>query len=97
MENNNVNASSTEDCIAIRALSKSIKGKTILNYINATVAHGDVVALLGANAAGKSTLIETMLGFNIPDSGDVYYEGGELAINLSNHQLQLSIHVGTHN
>ena len=65
-----------------------MRGKPILNFINAKVAHGDVIALLGANAAGKSTLIETVLGFILPDEGNVIYENSEQAKDLSNQMKQ---------
>ena len=88
MDNNNVKTSSSEHCISITKLNKSMRGKPILNFINAKVAHGDVIALLGANAAGKSTLIETVLGFILPDEGNVIYENSEQAKDLSNQMKQ---------
>ncbi len=79
-----------DECITLSKLSKSIKGKSILSNINATVNRGDVIALLGANAAGKTTLIETILGFNIPSDGEVLFNNAENAVNLS-HQTKQTI------
>jgi branched-chain amino acid transport system ATP-binding protein len=43
--------------------------------VNIAVARGEVVALLGANGAGKSTILRTISGLLRPRSGDVRLDG----------------------
>jgi len=45
----------------------------VLKGIDLTVDDGEVVALLGGNAAGKSTTMKTILGLVIPSSGKVTF------------------------
>jgi ABC-type multidrug transport system ATPase subunit len=44
--------------------------------VSLTVAPGQVVGLLGANGAGKTTVIRTILGLEAPDGGEVRLFGG---------------------
>lgn len=42
--------------------------------INMQVGKGQIVAILGANGAGKSTIIKTVNGLNKPNAGSVFFE-----------------------
>ena len=55
--------------IEVRGLTKSYRGKTAVNGLDLTVKEGTVFGLLGANGAGKSTVIECILGTRRRDSG----------------------------
>jgi len=64
---------------------------TIAENLNLTLASGKLIALIGANGIGKSTLLRTITGIQQPLSGNVYlndknisaYKPLELAQNLS--------------
>lgn len=43
--------------------------------ISLNIAHGEIITLIGANGAGKSTTLMTICGMLEPRSGDVVYEG----------------------
>jgi len=57
--------------IQIQNVTKSFKGKTALQNLNLGINEGEILGLLGANGAGKSTTINLLLGFLKPDSGQV--------------------------
>ena len=64
--------------IKVEKLYKSAKEKkifaikkTILHDVSFHVQKGKVVAIIGKNGAGKSTVIKSILGFTSPDSGNV--------------------------
>ncbi|NRB50256.1 MAG: ABC transporter ATP-binding protein [Saprospiraceae bacterium] len=57
--------------IQIQNASKSFKDTTAVKDLNLEVGKGEIVGLLGANGAGKSTTINMLLGFISPDSGTV--------------------------
>ena len=61
--------------IKVQDLHKSIKGKAILKAISFEVAEGECVALIGPNSAGKTTLLDCLLGDKLVTSGQVSIQG----------------------
>lgn len=61
--------------IGISGLRKSFGQLDVLQGVDATFATGRVTALVGPNAAGKTTLIKTILGLTKPDAGSVSVHG----------------------
>jgi ABC-type cobalamin/Fe3+-siderophores transport system ATPase subunit len=57
--------------IVLYRLSKSYGEVRAVRSIDLAIAPGETVALLGPNAAGKSTTIDMVLGLTRPDSGRV--------------------------
>jgi len=57
--------------IEIQNVSKSFNGKPALQNLSLSIQEGEILGLLGANGAGKSTTINMLLGFLTPDSGKV--------------------------
>jgi putative ABC transport system ATP-binding protein len=51
---------------------------TIVNDVSLEIAAGETVALMGASGAGKSTLLAMLAGLDLPTSGRVWLDGGEL-------------------
>jgi ABC-2 type transport system ATP-binding protein len=61
--------SSETPIVEIRGLSKRFKDKRALDQVTLDLAPGRIVGLLGANAAGKSTLLRHIIGLYLPDEG----------------------------
>jgi len=59
-------------------LSKSYKGRKVVDDINLRIAQGEVVGLLGPNGAGKTTTFYIMVGLVTPDAGQVLLDGVEI-------------------
>lgn len=57
--------------IEVSDLRKAYNDLCILNGINLSISKGEVFGLLGANGAGKSTMIECILGTRKADGGNV--------------------------
>ena len=50
-----------------------------LKGISLTVGEGEIVALIGANGAGKSTTLRTISGLNRPSRGRICFRGEDIA------------------
>ena len=57
--------------IEARGLSFSYGGAPVLRSISFSAGSGEVIALLGPNGVGKSTLLRCLLGFLRPSDGEV--------------------------
>ncbi|MBZ5561062.1 MAG: LPS export ABC transporter ATP-binding protein [Acidobacteriia bacterium] len=59
-------------------LTKSYKGRKVVDDINLRIAQGEVVGLLGPNGAGKTTTFYIIVGLTSPDAGQVLLDGVEI-------------------
>jgi branched-chain amino acid transport system ATP-binding protein len=58
----------------------------VLKGVSITVAAGEIVAVLGANGAGKSTMLMAISGINHTRAGKIRFEGSEIQ-NLPAHEI----------
>jgi len=63
-----------DELITITGLKKSFGRLEVLKGINCSFKAGRVVSVLGPNASGKTTLIKSILGMVIPDSGEILFQ-----------------------
>jgi lipopolysaccharide export system ATP-binding protein len=59
-------------------LSKSFKGRRVVDHVSVRVEQGEIVGLLGPNGAGKTTTFYLITGLIRPDEGRVRLDGVEL-------------------
>jgi len=64
-----------EPMLRVHQLVKPFGGLTAVNKVDMSVYPGEVVGLVGDNAAGKSTLIKCVSGVYQPEEGEIYFEG----------------------
>ena len=62
----------------IRGLRASYGAVEVLRGIDFTVARGEIVALLGTNGAGKSTILRCISGLMPADEGQILFDGQDL-------------------
>ena len=60
-----------ETSIVVKGLVKRYKDLMALNHFEIEIQKGELLALLGPNGCGKTTLINCMLGFLTFDSGEI--------------------------
>ena len=63
------------DVIVIDKLTKSFKGKTVLEDVNMQLQEGRIYGIVGDNGSGKTVLLKLICGFMKPDSGTVTVNG----------------------
>ena len=68
----------TETLLEARALSRRFGAVDALSAVNFSVEAGEIHALIGPNGAGKTTFIHHVSGALQPDSGSVYFAGGDV-------------------
>ena len=78
--------------IELQHLTVGYGEKVVLSDLNLTIKAGQMVCLLGANGAGKSTILRTLSGFQPPLSGRVLIEGRDL-LSLSVSQRSRAVSV----
>ena len=59
-------------------LTKSYKGRKVVDDISLRITQGEVVGLLGPNGAGKTTTFYIIVGLTSPDSGQVFLDGVDI-------------------
>ncbi|GBD27873.1 ABC transporter ATP-binding protein NatA [bacterium HR30] len=64
--------------LEIHELYKSFGRTTALRGVSLAVAGGELTALVGPNASGKSTLMKAVLGLVRPDRGEILWQGRPL-------------------
>jgi len=47
----------------------------VLKGISMSVNRGEIVTLIGANGAGKTTILKTISGVKLPTSGEIWFQG----------------------
>ena len=64
--------------IEIKELQKKFGKFEVLKDINLSCKKGECIALIGPNGCGKTTLIKSVLGMVIPDSGTIHFNGNSV-------------------
>jgi len=72
MSASTIPASSTEKLASLENINLSLQKKSILHDVSLELQAGKILTVIGPNGAGKSTLVRILLGFQKPDSGNVW-------------------------
>src|SRR6476646_7551336 len=59
-------------------ISKTYRGRKVVDDVSISVEQGEVVGLLGPNGAGKTTSFYIIVGLINPDSGQVLLDGANV-------------------
>lgn len=60
--------------LSARDISKSYRGRKVVNNISIEVNQGEIVGLLGPNGAGKTTSFYMIVGIIKPEQGDIFLD-----------------------
>jgi ATP-binding cassette subfamily C protein len=70
----------------------SEEGPLVLHDVSMDIKAGEYVALVGSSGSGKSTLFRMLLGFEKPESGQVYYDDMDIGlVNVKEVRRQLGV------
>ncbi|MBQ8213408.1 MAG: ABC transporter ATP-binding protein [Clostridia bacterium] len=65
--------------LAVRNLTKSFDGKTVLNNISFDLYEGEFLSILGPSGCGKTTLLRILIGLEKADSGEILKSGRDIS------------------
>jgi branched-chain amino acid transport system ATP-binding protein len=66
------------DALVARSLKKTFSGVKAADDVSVAIGNGEVVGLIGANGAGKTTFVNMVTGYLKPDSGTITSQGCEI-------------------
>ncbi len=64
--------------LSIEALTVSYGSSRVLDRVSLDVERGEMIALLGSSGCGKTTLLRSIAGFVLPESGAIKVEGRDI-------------------
>lgn len=77
--------------IELKGITKTF-GTVVANHqVNLSVRQGEILALLGENGSGKTTIMNMLSGIYRPDSGSIFVNGQEVVINSPEDAAKLGI------
>jgi lipopolysaccharide export system ATP-binding protein len=62
-----------------KCLTKSYRGRTVVDGLSLSVKRGQILGLLGPNGAGKTTTFYMMIGFISADAGQVLFDDADIS------------------
>ncbi|MEJ2751765.1 MAG: ABC transporter ATP-binding protein, partial [Chloroflexota bacterium] len=66
--------------LVVESLSKAyVPGQTVVDNVSLAVDEGEIVCLLGPSGCGKTTLLRLITGLEQPDSGEIWFDGRNMA------------------
>ncbi len=83
MENDNI--------VEMKGIYKRFGAVQALRNVDLELRRGEILGLVGDNAAGKSTLMKILAGAHMPDAGEIYIEGKKIHIQGPRHAHELGI------
>ena len=64
--------------LKVENLSVSYRVIAAVKGVSVEVGQGEIVALIGANGAGKTTILQTITGLIAPRGGSIHFDGADL-------------------
>ena len=73
--------------LEVKNLKKSFGNNKVLNGIDVKIKKGERIAIIGPSGCGKSTFLRCLNFLEVPDSGDIIFDG----INICEKDVDLSL------
>lgn len=80
-----------DEVVSLRRISKAYGNVQALSSVDLGLNRGELLGIIGDNGAGKSTLMKIVAGTVRPDSGEIWVDGRQAAINDAQDARRLGI------
>ncbi len=77
--------------VEMKHITKRFPGIVANDDVSISIKKGEILALLGENGAGKSTIMSVLFGMYEPDEGEIYIHGKKVKITSPRHATKLGI------
>ncbi|MGE5256087.1 MAG: ABC transporter ATP-binding protein [Hyphomicrobiales bacterium] len=74
----------------LQSVGFSFDGKTVIDAVSLSLASGRFYGVVGPNGCGKTTLVDLLCRFRMPQHGQIFYDGRPLSV-YSKRRLALEI------
>ncbi len=68
-----------DSIIEIKNLVKTFGDRTVLNGVDVGIPRGKITVIMGGSGCGKSTFLRHLIGLHQPTSGDIFFDGRNIA------------------
>ena len=65
--------------IEVKDVVKSFDGNVVLNHVSTEMRDGQVNMIIGQSGSGKTVLMKSLIGLHTVDSGQILYDGTDIA------------------
>jgi len=65
--------------IEVKDIVKSFDGNTVLDHVSTELRDGEVNMIIGQSGSGKTVFMKSLIGLHSVDSGQILYDGRDLA------------------
>jgi ABC-type Fe3+/spermidine/putrescine transport system ATPase subunit len=66
--------------LEVKSISKSYTADVLaVDHVSLAINRGEIICLLGPSGCGKTTLLRLIAGLELPDSGEVWFDGHNMA------------------
>lgn len=70
---------SNDFIIEVKNLVKKFDGRAVLNGLDVGIPRGKITVIMGGSGCGKSTFLRHLIGLHQPTSGDIFFDGQNIA------------------
>lgn len=77
--------------LEVRGITKSFGGIKAVNNVSFELREGEALGLIGPNGAGKTTIFEMISGYQMPDAGQVFFEGADVTMMRPDEKARLKL------
>ena len=65
--------------IEVKDIVKSFDGNVVLDHVSTVLKDGEVNMIIGQSGSGKTVLMKSLIGLHELDSGQILYDGRDIA------------------
>lgn len=82
-----------QSIIQVSSVSKYYGANTAVDQVSFQVKQGEIFGIMGTNGAGKTTMLEMLMGIRMPDKGSIKVLGFDVMLEAERLKEEIGIHL----